>query len=152
MKTNRKQIRHVWVNPDRIKAGKTMVSVHGVTLDVDLGPFDFPSELIGTHDENAGQFRIDFRYLDDEPRSAVPIECDGLLFVEGVHSGKLISIIIPIDSKGFDNIGVIEAKLESAFSKRDVDSKSRSKSLTRQLNQRVAQEVIKEELLELVGQ
>ncbi len=73
-------------------------TVRGVTVAVQISPYDRPLAFRGFHVPEEGVFRIEFKYCDDEPCGPTrPI--DKLVSVRlGMHSEKLLSIDIAVDS------------------------------------------------------
>lgn len=102
---------HVWVNPERFHGVERTVTVDGVDLYVQLSPFDAPTGVHGCYDRKSRTFEIRFEYMNSEPEGEVRIH-DGIQLIEGRHSGKLLAIRIPVDSRPLDSVGLIRLRTE----------------------------------------
>lgn len=71
-------------------------NVDGLQITVRLSPYETPCAVAELYDGDGKKVRISFRYIDSEPGVQVP-GADGVTFVEGRHTGKLLSISVPID-------------------------------------------------------
>ena len=103
--------KHIWINPKRFSSIGERVLADGMKIEVFLSPSDTPNGITGTYDEDRGEFVIAFEYQNRE----IPgeeLHSGKVRFIEGRHSGKLLSIVIPIDHKPFDKVSLITLKTE----------------------------------------
>jgi hypothetical protein len=103
--------KHIWINPKRFASIGEKVHHDGMQIEVFLSPSDAPNGIVGTYDQKRGEFVIQFEYQNheapgDEHRQGK------VRFIEGRYSGKLLSIVIPIDDKLFNNVSLIALKTE----------------------------------------
>ncbi len=105
---------HFWVNPKRFSAIGQTVEVDGMSIEVRLSPSDVPTGITGAYQKDQGEFVVLFEYQNREVAGPEKVSKDAttVRFIEGRHSGKLLSIIIPIDAKPFDNVSLIALKTE----------------------------------------
>lgn len=138
-----------WVNSELLNTTNTSITVDGITLDVQLSPFDTPRGISGEFDTKSRVFSINFQYADEEP-PAGQRTIDDIAFVEGKHSGKLLKILIPTSNK---NLMVIEleTRVVNALKKRRKSFHGLS-DINRQLNQDVASEVLHSTFNEIAGE
>ncbi len=147
--------RHVWVNSDRLEKGSAVRNVGGMELTVEVSPYSVPKAVVGRYDERKGRFVIEFKYIDEEKPAPSPRTIEGVEISEGLHSHKLLSISIPIDSPHLESVGVISlrTRIANALKERlrgvvDPDSPDGPDVL----NQEVAEEILDDAtLMELVG-
>jgi hypothetical protein len=97
---------HVWIRPDRFKSVGQPVQVDGVDLQVQLSPYDAPTSIRGRYRADTKDFEIRFEYMDEEPPGRTRT-VKHIRFVEGRYSEKLLAIIIPVDKKPLNKVGII---------------------------------------------
>ena len=104
--------KHFWINPQRFSAIGKKVEANGMNIEVCLSPTDVPMGITGTYLKDSGEFLIQFDYQNRESPGPEKLtkESGDVRFIEGRHSGKLLSIIIPIDKRPFDNVSLIALK------------------------------------------
>jgi hypothetical protein len=131
---------YLWVNPGRLKKGRHVEKTDGMEITVEISPYDLPTSVVGGYDPKTGRFVITFRYIDREDAVESPSKkFEGVTFLEGKNSGKLLSIQIAIDAPPMDNTAVISLKtkvMEALRHRRDSMKEPES------LNQDVAEEIL----------
>jgi hypothetical protein len=138
---------YIWFNPGRFLDLRKTEQAGGMQITVELSPYETPKGLLGKYDQSRGEFSIEFRYIDHEPCRSESVH-DGIRLTRGRHTGKLLTIAIPVDKAPHDTTCVIELKtkiiraLEEEF--------SINNNLEFELNLDAAKSVINEELSELV--
>ncbi len=137
--------RHVWINPSRLRRGKKTTKVDGVELFVELSPFDTPKAIVGTYVPQQRCFTIGFQYIDQEPPKHPPSVHEGITIYEGKFSGKLLSISIAIDEPPLDRVGIISLRTKFLNA---LKTRRESRNPPNQLNQEVAEDIIKEKEFE----
>ena len=147
--------RHVWVNQARLTRGRRVEGdPEGFTFEVDISPYSMPHSVTGDYSPKTGVFTIEFRYIDRE-RSSQRIEIgnEGIVIREGVYSRKILAIEIPVKADRLKDISFIEMKIKKAFQLRigDVNAPIGGLGHPDLLNQEVADEILGENLVNLVG-
>lgn len=141
---------YVWVDPERIIRRQESVEVDGVHLTVEASPYDVPTAVRGSYDTKRGLFKIEFRYIDDEPAANADSTYDGISVTEGKHSGKLLTISIPIDKPGWADAGVIALTTTNVARAMQLRGKSLGDELGRVLNQHAAEDALKDSMEKLI--
>lgn len=118
----------------------TTENINGVDFDVAVSPYDFPEYLECGYREDEGLFVINFKYLDVEPAIELPSDAPVRLNV-GKHTGRLLSIEIPVDRLGVDKVKmrVIETAVRAIEAARQQKPEPKSQS-----NYDAAQQAIRE--------
>lgn len=102
---------NIWVNPERFRKVGQELHINGMELVVQVSPYDIPTNIHGRHVKSSKSFEITFDYFDNETPGP-PVVQDKIRFIPGKFSGKLLKIIIPVDSQPMDEIGVIQLRTE----------------------------------------
>lgn len=110
-----------------------------------------PKGIIGSYKKEVGHFVIQFKYIDDEQSSKSAYHApDGTVFYEGLKSGRLLSIAIPVDSEPHDKTAVIE--LHTKVRKALHDRKEIIAAEPRKMNQLdTVEEVLDQNSLEMLA-
>jgi len=144
-----------WINEERFANATREETIDGVRMMVTLSPFNTPTRVSGELSSDGNSFVIKFDYIDDEP-GGEPKIYGPVSVVEGKHTGKLLSIILPVDRPPIQQPRVIEVVVNELKSKAIEALQLRQKRLRSQgktdnvLNQTVAEEIIAHDLDELV--
>lgn len=135
-----------WIRVDSGLA-KTVAleDIRGITVSVQISPYDVPQAFRGFYDSNRGIFRIEFKYLDDEEAVRKPGDkC--VAFEIGQHSQKLLAIELAVDEQ---NLSVVELELKQRQELIDRADKalaalrSRARRTNTRLNYKAADEVLR---------
>lgn len=147
--------RYVWVNPSRISPSSSELHgsefmLPGVSINVQLSPYDMPKGVSGSYDGTHGTFTIRYDYINKEKERITKKIIEGATIIEGDVSGKLLGIILPIDKPPLQEACIIELrnKFLSALTTREGQLPHHKADAV--LNNRIARMVIKEEMNELV--
>jgi len=118
----------------------TTETIKGVDFEVAVSPYAFPEYLECGYQESEGVFVIKFKYLDTEP--AIKLASDAVARLNvGKHTGRLLSLEIPVDRLGVDKIKmrVIETAVRAIESARQQKPEPKSR-----MNYDAATEAIRE--------
>ncbi len=139
-----------WVNMERIRSLRRKAKMDGVQIEVEISPYHTPQGVTGAYSAERKTFSITFDYIDDEPGKPAQEE-DGVWFVEGQFTGKILSIELPTHELEKEGASLIELKtrVKRALKTRLADLKLNQR-LDQELNQEAAEEVIDQNLGELV--
>lgn len=141
--------RFVWINGELLQKSNRTLTVDGIDFEVQISPYDAPRSISGAFDQATGLFKITFQYSDDErPMAASTI--DGIHFIEGRHSGKLLQIVIPTEAKNLKIIA-LQTRVLDALEKRGKAFKGLP-TINKELNQDVARGVFQTSFRELAGE
>jgi len=100
-----------WIRVHERVAGKaeqpTRENIRGVSVAVQISPYDQPQAFRGFYIPERGVFRIEFKYLDEELGELQP--ADKMVSLElGKYSRKLLAIEVAVDQH---NVKVVELQL-----------------------------------------
>lgn len=71
----------------------------GISVNVEISPYDVPDSFRGRYDGHRGVFFIEFRYIDQEPSH--PRKLDHMVTVHlGRYSQKLLAVEVAVDQHG----------------------------------------------------
>ena len=98
-----------WVEVDAKKLSEaeraSEETIRGVKVSVRISPFDLPNAFRGFHVKERGVFRIEFKYVDDEP--AIKEIGDSVVSLElGEFSRKLLAIEVEVDKLGVEVVSL----------------------------------------------
>ncbi len=132
------------LNPDRFANLRRSAKADGLDITVELSPYETPKAVAGSVDDKNLELRIFFSYIDTEPGVEFAAS-NGVRFVEGKHTGKLLTIIAPLVKVPLDQETAedVRQKIRNALKQRADSVKSK---IGRQLNLDAASAVINEEL------
>lgn len=139
---------YIWINPERVDAAKTAKDeVEGIDFIIELSPYDAPQAITGCYDEDSGRFTIAFEYIDDEPGKAIKAT-GGVGIFAGVHSGKILSIVLHIDKPPLDRAAVIQLRTNVL----DALGQMPSKKDRGGWNREITKELLEEDFEKLTGE
>ena len=130
--------KYIWISNDIVHKTNKTLQVDGIDLEVQISQYDAPRSISGAFDKANGLFRIVFQYSDKEPAKAGST-IDGIQFIEGRHSGKLLEIVIPTEAKKLKVVS-LQTQVLDALEKRGKAFKGLP-TINRELNQDVAKDV-----------
>lgn len=113
-----------WVRLESMESKDERSKVNDISVIFRVSPYDVPEAIRGSRDPNTDRFRIEFRYLSDEPTEEHRGR-DGSLLYLGKHSGRLYGIELPAVPGG---VARFEVRFEiERFRKVLADAKPASK-------------------------
>lgn len=137
-----------WIDEERLIDAHQEEEEDGVITVVELSPYETPKRVSGDYRDRTGEFVITFHYINDEDASD-PQTYQGVKVVEGKYSGKILQLILPIDTPQLDPGCIINLKSKAAAALEIRQQRILGKT-DQELNQTVAQKVIEEDFAELV--
>ncbi len=139
--------RYIWVNPDRLEDTQKKV---GLDFLVELSPYDVPKGITGTYSPGDGHFLIEFEYIDNEP-PVVSETTHGVRVFQGKHSGKLLRLVIPIDTPPLDTAGAIRLRTNVLDAVGGMSSGKRSGRMNRRVTKKLLADRLDELTVDLVS-
>lgn len=79
--------------------------VRGVNVTLVVSPYDVPEAFRGDYSPDRKRFRIEFRYISDEPTNTEKVD-EHVCFEIGRKSGRLYAIEIDVDRFGAEKVEV----------------------------------------------
>ena len=92
----------VRVEPTEFMHGES-ATVRGVNVTLVVSPYDVPEAFRGDFIADKKRFRIEFRYISDEPTSTEKVD-EHVCFEMGKKSGRLYAIEIDVDKLGAEKV------------------------------------------------
>jgi len=97
----------------------TTEHVDGIEISVGMSPYDLPDGVRGRYSKQIDRFVIRFRYLGKAKEEYRPVATSNpnIVFMVGVHSGRLHEIHVDVKSAGTDKVSLqmLVPQLESAI-------------------------------------